>query len=220
MPVANNSTTEGRQKNRRVDVIVVAALLLCWPVASHAQTVQVTPFYGYRVGGDFFEIVSGQPVDLDGTEAFGGLVNVRYNNTGMFAEAFFTHQQARFRTPGGIYIPSEDWRITVQHYMGGGTQEFMLDRRVRPFLTGLLGLTRFEAEGDNEIRFAISAGAGVKLMPASHIGLRLDGRVFTTFADFEGQGFACTTPGGCFVAFNADVVWQAEFSVGLVVGLW
>ena len=56
-------------------------------------------------------------------------------------------------------------------------------------------------------------------MPNRRIGLRLDGRVFTTFAEFEGQAFACA-PRGCFVSFNADVVWQAEFSAGLVVGVW
>ena len=201
--------------------IVLAAWLLCWPATSEAQTVEVTPFYGYRAGGDFFEIVSGQPVDLDGTKAVGGVVNVKFNDTGMFAEALYTHQEARFRTAGGLYIPSADWRITVDHYMGGGTQEYRLNRRVRPFLTGLLGLTRYAAEGDNEIRFAVSAGGGVKLMPARWIGLRLDGRVFTTFADFEGESFGCSSFSGvCFVGFDADVVWQAEASVGLVVAFW
>ena len=204
---------------RRLVRIAVVAWWLCSPEASFAQTVEVTPSYGYRLGGEFFEIVSGQPVDLDGTKAVGGVVNVRVNTTGMFAEALYTHQQARFRTPGGLFVPSADWRITVDHYMGGGTQEYRLDRRVRPFLSGLLGLTHYAAEGDHEIRFGVSGGGGVKLMPTSRIGLRLDGRVFTTFAEFEGQAFACA-PGGCFVAFDADVVWQAEFSVGLVVVVW
>lgn len=200
--------------------IAVVAWLLCWPATSDAQTVEVTPIYGYRFGGEFFEIISRQPVDLDGTTAVGGVVNVKFDNTGMFVEALYTHQEARFTTPGGAFIPSADWRITVDHYMGGGTQEFNLGRRVRPFLTGLLGVTRYAAEGDNEIRFTVSAGGGVKLMPARRIGLRLDGRVFTTFADFDSQAFACATPRGCVVAVDANVVWQAEFSVGLVVAVW
>ena len=66
----------------RLARIALAAWLLCWPATSEAQTVEVTPFYGYRVGGDFFEIVSGQPVDLDGTKAVGGVVNVKFNDTG------------------------------------------------------------------------------------------------------------------------------------------
>ena len=83
-------------------------------------------------------------------------------------------------------------------------------------LTGLLGLTRYAAEGDNEIRFVVSAGGGVKLRPTRNVGLRLDGRVFTTFADVDGRAIACS-PGACFFAFHADIVWQAEFTAGLIV---
>jgi len=202
-----------------VRIAAVACLLGC-PATSDAQTVEVTPFYGYRFGGDFFEIITGQAVDLDGTSAVGGAVNVRFNSTGTFFEGLYTHQDARFRTPGGIYIPSADWHITVDHYMGGGTQEYRRAHRVRPFVTGLLGLSRYAVEADNEIRFALSGGGGVKLMPSPRVGLRLDGRVFATFADFQAQAFACVTPGGCFVAVDAAVVWQAEFSVGLVVAIW
>ena len=204
----------------RLARIAAAVCLLCGPAASEAQTVELSPFYGYRFGGDFFEIVSGQPVDLDGTSAVGGVVNVRLANPGTFIEGLYTHQEARFRTPGGIFIPSAHWRITVDHYRGGGTQEYRRDRRVRPFVNGLLGLTRYAVEGDAEIRFALSGGGGVKLMPTPRVGVRLDGRVFATFADFDAQAFACVTPGGCFVAVDAAVVWQAEFTIGLVVALW
>jgi hypothetical protein len=93
--------------------------------------------------------------------------------------------------------------------MAGGLQEFG-EGRARPFLTGLLGLTRYAAEGDDEIRFVVSAGGGVKLRPLRHVGARLDGRVFTTFADIEGRTIACS-PGFCLVTFNADIV-QAEFA--------
>ena len=199
---------------------MAGACLLCLSVRTVAQTIEVTPFYGSRVGGDFFEIVSGQQVDLDSTAAVGGVMNVRFNDRGLFAEALYSHQQARFKTPAGRYIPSVDWRITVDHYMGGATQEFRLGCRARPFLTGLLGLTRYAAEGDNELRFALSAGGGIKLMPTRLVGLRVDGRVFTTFADFDGQSFACTSFGGCAVAFRAKVVWQAEATVGVVLAAW
>jgi hypothetical protein len=63
---------------------------------------------------------------------------------------------------------------------------------------------------------AIGAGGGVKLRPTRHLGARLDGRVFTTFADVEGRTIVCS-PGFCLVALSTDVVWQAEFSAGLVI---
>jgi hypothetical protein len=196
--------------------IAVATGLLGCPSTSRAQTVEVTPLFGYRFGGEFFERITGQPVDLDGTRTVGGLVNVKLGNDGLFAEALFTHQEARLTFPGGLFTPGPDWQITVDHWMGGGLQEFWHRRRARPFLTGLLGLTRYAARDDNEIRFAVAAGGGVKLMPVSHVGIRLDGRLFTTFADLNGRALACT-PGFCIFAFDADIVWQAEFSAGLVV---
>ena len=201
---------------RRLGGIAAAAWLLCSPGTSHAQTVEVTPFVGYRFGGEFFERITGQSVDLDDTRTVGAVVNVAFNNEGLFAEALFTHQEARLTFPGGRFAPPTDWRITVDHWQGGGLQEFFATPRARPFLTGLLGLTRYAAEGHNEVRFTVSAGGGVKLMPLRRVGVRLDGRVFATFADVEGRGIACT-PGVCLVAFDATIVWQAEFSAGLVV---
>jgi hypothetical protein len=196
--------------------IAVAAWLLCWPGTSQAQTVEVTPAVGYRFGGDFFERITGQPVNLDGARTVGAVVNVKFRQRGLFAEVFVTHQEARLTVPGGLFAPPAAWRITVDHWQGGGLQEFGTSRRMRPFLTGLLGLTRYAAESDNEIRFALGAGGGVKLMPLRRVGVRLDGRVFATFADIDGRALACSV-GVCLIVLNTDMVWQAEFSAGLVV---
>jgi hypothetical protein len=195
-------------------LVILALFLASVPTGASAQTVEISPFVGYRFGGGFFERVTSQPVDLDGAAAIGGVVNVAMHE-GLWFEGLFTHQEARVSVPGGPLVPATRWRITADHYMAGGLQEFG-QGRARPFLTGMLGLTRYGAEGDNEIRFAISAGGGVKLRPTRHLGARLDGRVFTTFADVEGRTIVCS-PGFCLVALSADVVWQAEFSAALVI---
>jgi hypothetical protein len=196
-------------------LVILALFLACDPTGASAQTVEISPFAGYRFGGGFFERVTNQPVDLDGASAIGGVVNVAMHE-GLSFEGLFTRQEARVGVPGGPLLPATRWRITVDNYMAGGLQEFG-QGRARPFLTGMLGLTRYGAEGDNEIRFAISAGGGVKLRPTRHLGARLDGRVFTTFADVEGRTIVCS-PGFCLVALSADVVWQAEFSAAVVIG--
>jgi hypothetical protein len=179
---------------------------------AHAQTIEVTPFGGYRFGGDFFEQLTAQPVDLDGAPTFGVVVNVALHD-GLQVEGLFTHQEAHVTVPASGLHPTASPRLTVEHWMAGGLQEFFGHARARPFLSGLLGLTRYAAPGDNEIRFTIGAGGGIKLFPVRNIGLRLDGRVFATFADVEGRAIACT-PGFCLVAFEADVVWQAELTAG------
>jgi hypothetical protein len=195
---------------------VISAALCLLGVAGvvEAQTVEVAPFGGYRFGGDLFERITGQPVDLDGAPVVGGVVNV-FIHDGLWFEGLFSHQRARITVPAGAFAPPTRWNITVDHWMAGGLQEFDYGR-ARPFLTGMLGLTHYAADGDDEIRFAVSAGGGVKLHATRHLGLRLDGRLFTTFADVDGRAVACTT-GVCLFAFETDIVWQVEFTAGLVV---
>jgi hypothetical protein len=68
------------------------------------------------------------------------------------------------------------------------------------------------------VRFAVGAGGGVKLFPIANLGLRLDARLNATFVDADARFLACTN-GVCISALHVDVVWQAEFSAGLVVRL-
>jgi hypothetical protein len=193
-------------------MIAVACLVGSGRILS-AQSVEIAPIAGYRFGGDFFELISGRPVDLDGAPAVGGVVNVPISN-GLQFEGLFTHQHAHVVVPARPFSPATRWRMSVDHWQAGGLQEFGRER-LRPFLTGTLGLTRYAAEGDNHIRFTLGAGGGTKLFPTEHVGLRLDGRIFATFVDTEGSLLACS-PGVCFLALHADIVWQAEFTAGVV----
>ena len=194
----------------------VVAIVLLLSVADDlaAQTVDVSPFYGYRFGGDFFEELTQQPVDLDGAPAVGGVVNIAFREQ-LQIEALFSHQEATIVVPARYARPETRWHLTVQHFMGGGLREFGYGR-ARPFLTGLLGLTRYAAPGDNEVRFTVSAGGGVRLFPVRHLGLRLEGRTFWTFADVEGRAIACT-PGLCISAIDAKIILQTEFTAGVTV---
>jgi hypothetical protein len=203
---------------RRLLPIIAAAIappiLLCIPAGVSAQTVEVSPFGGYRFGGDFFELAAGGPLDLDGAPVVGGALNVDLGD-GLSFEAIYTHQQAGVDVPGGVSSPPARVRAVVDHWLAGGRQEFGAGR-ARPYLTGLLGLTRFGAAGDNEVRFTVAAGGGGKLRLAHRLALRLDGRVFTTFVDLDARAVACGR-GTCLVGVNVNVVWQAEFTAGLVV---
>ena len=186
-----------------------------------AQTFDLTPFAGYRFGGDFFELLTGRSVDLDGSPAFGLILDVPTRND-FQVEGLITVQRADVVVPGigpGFEAPEARLPMSVDHYMAGGLQE--LDGgQMRPFLTGLLGLTRYAAPGDTEIRFTTAFGGGVKLIPSRRIGVRLSGQVFATFVDAGAGAFACTPSRGCLIGFHANVVWQFEFTAGLILGLW
>ena len=206
---------------KRFRFVCPVTLLVCLlgnAPALSAQSFEITPVGGYRFGGDFFELLTQQPLDIDGAPAFGVVVDVPTSN-GFQVEALFTHQRAQALVPTFPAGPAVSWQFDVDHWQAGGLQEFD-SGRMRRFLTGTLGLTRYGAQGNNELRFTLGAGGGVKLFPTRHIGLRLDGRAFMTFADADVSLFACSTLDsnqGCLVGFNANIVWQAEFTAGLIV---
>jgi hypothetical protein len=180
----------------------------------YAQGIEITPFGGYRFGNDFFELITGQPVDTDGTPAVGAVVDVPLGE-GLQVEALFTHQDAHVTVANGpLGVPSR-WKVSVDHFQGGALQEYA-NGRVRPFATGTLGLTRYAGEGDSEMRFSIGAGGGVKLFPVSRIGVRLNGQVSATLVYADANVLACGS-GTCFLAINADIVWQMEFTAGLIL---
>ncbi len=190
--------------------------LLTHATGAFAQAVEVSPFAGYRFGGDFFELVAGSAVDLDISPALGAVVNVPLAD-GLQLEALFTHQQASVPLLVSRFDPPVRQRVTVAHAQVGGLQEFS-GGRVRPFLTGLLGLTRYAGDGDSEVRITAGAGGGVKLFPYSHFGLRLDGRLHATFVDGDARLVACAG-GTCVSSIHVDVVWQAELSAGVILRL-
>jgi hypothetical protein len=183
------------------------------PMAS-AQTVEAAPVGGYRFGNDLFQFVANGPVDRDGAPVVGGALNVDIGD-GLSFEALVTRQQAHVTIPGGAFGPPAHGRVVVDQWLAGGRQEFGV-ARVRPFLTGLVGLTRIGTEGDNEVRFTVAAGGGVKLPLQRRLGVRLDGRVFTTFVDADARTVACVT-GTCFFGLDVSVAWQAEFSAAMVL---
>ena len=193
--------------------LTVAACVSGHAAIASAQHVEIAPFVGYRFGGGFFELLTGVPVDLDGARSVGVALDVPLSN-GFQIEGLFTHQHAHVLVPARGARPAESWPISVDHWQAGGLQEYG-SGRLRPFLTGTLGLTRFAATDDSEIRLSAGAGGGVKMFASRHVGVRLDGRVFATLVDADARVGVCGS-GGCFVSFYTDVVWQADFTAGVV----
>ena len=202
---------------RRSSIVCALAVLaaLALPSAASAQDFEIAPFGGYRFGGDFFEVISGRQLDLDGAPAFGVAVDVPTSPGSQF-EAFVTHQQADVPVPTYPGGEIRRWPMAVDHYQVGGLYEFH-PGPMRPFLTGNVGLTRYGTTGDNEVRFAFGLGGGVKLLPAGHFGVRLESRLFGTFVDANAHAFACGPNVGCAIAVDADLLWQIEFTAGLVI---
>ncbi len=193
---------------------VLALTAPAWP--AHAQTVQVMPFGGYRFGGELYESITGTELDLDGAPSVGLAVDVPVGD-GLSVTGLFSHQSVRVDVPRPG-APAERVRLSIDHWQGGGTQEFG-DGKARPFLVGLLGLTRYGGRGDSETRFSVAVGGGVVLRANRHVGLRLDGRTYAVFVDGDGDdgSSGICTPGICIIGLDVSIAWQAEFTAGLVI---
>jgi hypothetical protein len=196
-------------------VLAALALTLIFRASGvTGQTVEAAPVGGYRFGGDLFEFVTNGSVDTDGAPVVGAAVNVDLGD-GLSFEALVTRQEAHVTVAGGGFSQPAHWRVVVDQWLAGGRQEFGVGR-ARPFLTGLLGLTRCGIEDDNEIRFTVAAGGGVKLPVQRRLAVRLDGRVFTTFVDADARTVACAH-GTCFFGLDVNVAWQAEFTAAVII---
>jgi hypothetical protein len=195
---------------------LVAAFLIAATAPARAQGLEVAPIGGYRFSNDLFETAAGGRVDSDGAPALGFVFDVPMSG-GMQFEGLVSHQGGTVTVNTAPYGVPARVAVAVDHFQAGGLQEFA-GRQVRPFLTGVLGLTRYAADGDNEVRFTIGAGGGAKLFPHPRLGLRLDGRVFATFVEANATALACGN-GNCLFAFHVDIAWQAEFTAGVVVRL-
>ncbi len=65
-----------------------------------------------------------------------------------------------------------------------------------------------------EIRFTVGLGAGGKFFATRHLGLRVDARGYMTIIGLGGSG-VCS--GGCVFVFNANPVFQADLTAGVIV---
>jgi len=186
------------------------------PPSARAQGIELSPYVGYRAGDVFDITVPAAYSTVDRMPAVGVVLDVPLWE-GLQVEGIFSHQAVSILAYPDSFSPPARLHGAVDHWEGGALQEYS-GGAVRPFLTGVLGITRYAIEADNEIRFTLGGGGGVKLFPAKHIGVRLDGRVYATFLDAETTGGICGG-NGCLFGIHVNTAWQVEFTAGVVVRL-
>jgi len=189
-------------------------LLLLVPISTLAEGFQITPFLGYRIGGDFEDGGTGVELSLAEEETYGIILN-KDIGPGKQYEFFYSFQPSRL-TAGGIVTPGVLADVDVEYFHIGG-RNYWDKGAVRTFVVGSVGATHFDPNAPNlgsETRFSIGLGGGVELGGESRIGFRLEGRGFATFLDSEGAVF-CDSSGGCVVLVASDLLWQFEVGAGV-----
>ena len=138
---------------------------------SPAQGVEFMPFGGYRFGGDFFELVADHPADIDGAPAAGLRVECPAVRWASSRSAGHPSECPRIDSDRAA-VRGNALAHHVDHVQAGGLRE-LSGGRVRPFLTGVLGLTRYAAEGATARSAsppAPAAGSSYSRSPISDFG--------------------------------------------------
>ncbi len=178
---------------------------------------EVTPFVGYRLGGDF-DVDTGanttQNADLDDHGSFAIALDLRRDEESQY-ELFYSRQETQLEPDS----PLGPLGINVEYLHIGGTLDVDQDLLLKPYVIGTLGITRLSPEpgrvSDNT-RFSVSLGGGVRVPVSQHFSFRLEARGFVTFVDTNSSFFCASGSSGgfCSIRGSGSTFVQYELLAG------
>lgn len=196
------------------------AFVLLLPALAYAQPseFEITPFAGYRLGGefdasneDFFD--TNLDAEIEESSIYGVIFGIPLSRDWKL-ELLASRQESAFIIDEGLLSPTTELGdVTLSFYHAGFAYEWGLGQ-ARPFLFGSAGLARIEPdfpELNAENRISGSLGGGVKVFFSENIGLRFEGRGYWTDlgTDWEDR----------YDRYDDDSggLFQAEASAGLIL---
>jgi len=209
----------------------ILAALLANIVPAHGQHFDITPLLGLRAGGSVELQQEGQPLQararLGDSATLGVAAGFRfYSEDGCddcsVVEFRWMRQNTNLgfkeTTPVPTPLAAAFGRtpVTLEHYLADFTYEWDIQeaKAVRPFVLGSVGAARLSTLVSGRTRFAFGLGAGVKIFPQRHWGVRLQVEYLPMVLNAEVQRVICT--GGCVIALGGGLMNQFEFSLGPV----
>jgi hypothetical protein len=200
--------------------VVLGAVLLAsegaeaQPPEPGPQLYEVSPFIGYRVGGSFKLIDTGQHVELDDHGSFALALSARADESTQY-ELFYGRQSTTLRGVG--LLPT---RIDVEYLHIGGSVAFEESQRLKPYLAGGLGITRLSPDpalGHEDTHFSISLALGLRVPLSRQMALRFEGRGFLTPVNTDTAIFCRSDQGGalCRIAIRGSAFFQYDFLAGV-----
>ena len=209
---------------RRMSIAALLLLLaapLVAPAAEAAGLVEVTPYYGYRFGGEFNDIeFSGSgDLEIEDGSSYGLILSFNVNPNAQI-DLQWSHQSTELKGSGGSFLSGSNiFDMDVDLWqVGGNFTGGTPNDPVRGFVGFSMGVTDFEPKSsafDGDSQFSFTFYGGAKIALAKHLGLRLQGQWISTYIDSDDQVF-CSF-GICYVATTSDYLSQFEVSAGLAI---
>jgi hypothetical protein len=179
------------------------------------QTTQfgISPFYGYRWGGEIQDANTGSNYSFKDAPAYGFFLDYApMDYRGRF-ELLWSRQDSSVDFQGNNGLGNVD--ITIDVIQVGGVAEYGSER-LRGYASVHLGATHFSSDGyGDDTKFSFDIGAGVKAFLTKNIYLRADLRGIWTVT--EGAGGFIYANGVAVAYFSGSTLWQVQVSAGVGV---
>jgi hypothetical protein len=199
-------------------------LLLLVAICACAQAqdfrAEITPFAGYRYGGELDVAESDQAVKLKSSPAYGLLLDI-YDPQGVGSFQFLYSQQ---RTDAEFEDPSLDrQRIdTVLHTLQFGGTYRGTRESLQPYLAATIGATHITTSGrtrESDTFASGSIGGGIHVRPIQRVDFLVEGRLHAALIDNNTNLFCQTGPDAnvCAVRVSGDLLLQAEVFAGVTI---
>ena len=171
----------------------------------------ITPFYGYRFGGEIEDANTGTKYSFKDSPAYGLILDYApLDYFGRF-ELLWSRQDSSINFKGNNGLGEVDLIVDVIQI--GGVAEFGTES-FREYVSAHAGATHYWTDGyGDDTKFSLSIGAGLKIYVTKNIYLWADLTGFCTVVDAEG-GFIYAN-GIAIARFTGDTIWQGQVSVGL-----
>jgi opacity protein-like surface antigen len=182
------------------------------PTGAVAEGLMITPYLGYRVGGDFSDFNTNVELELAESESY-GLIIGKDNGTSDQLEFIYSLQPTKV-TANGPFSPGVLGDVDVENFLIAGKK--ILNRDSGTFVSGIVGATRFDPKSsllDSETRFSLGIGGGIDHSISKRIGFRIEGRGIATLFNTNGGVFC--GGGGCLVYTDSNAFFQFEVLAGL-----
>jgi opacity protein-like surface antigen len=211
------------QRCTRLAVLTVMTLGIACAAdayAADAPHAEITPYAGFRVGGQFDRenAEADRSVDVKDAASFGLDLGL-YRDEGSFYELLYSRQRASLDANDAV-LGDIDVRVEYLHF--GGTLLFPQDAKwFVPYFSLTMGVTRFDAQRgdyDQETKFSASLGGGFRLPISDNVLATLGIRGYLTLMNSDAE-FFCVSNGGatCLLRTSGSTFFQAEAQLGLTV---
>ena len=205
----NSNVKRGRVVQALVCVLLFANPL---PINADSGNFTITPYVGYRDGGEFEDTVSDTELDVDDSDTLGLIFSWEVKDGQL--EISYSRQETELSGSSSA-SPDALVDVDVTNLMFAGKS--ILDPDTGGYFSILLGVTEIDFNSDkldSDTRLAIGFGGGIDYPIGDTLGFRLGLRGIVTFLDDNEDEF-CVSTIDCPILIDDNKLVQLEIFTGL-----